>query len=141
MCLAEPMRRDGQRDDLNTFVTQRFDFLGTGSPTDVALGCFVVVNLSRFFRKRATNVLGRLDYLVDELCEHLDAKVGVLVRQTFRRLLLACLSARSPDVTGADALPSDLYEVGTLVMIKRMERIDDTIQLIVHGTERVRVLE
>jgi ATP-dependent Lon protease len=54
--------------------------------------------------------------------------------------LLACISARREDVTGADALPSDLYEVGTLVMIKRMMRSDDALQLIVQGTERVRVL-
>jgi ATP-dependent Lon protease len=54
--------------------------------------------------------------------------------------LLACLSARREDVTGADALPADLYEVGTLVMIKRMMRAEDTLQLIVQGTERVRVL-
>jgi ATP-dependent Lon protease len=54
--------------------------------------------------------------------------------------LLACISARKDEVTGADALPSDLYEVGTLVMIKRMMRSDDALQLIVQGTERVRVL-
>jgi ATP-dependent Lon protease len=54
--------------------------------------------------------------------------------------LLACISARREEVTGADALPSDLYEVGTLVMIKRMMRSEETLQLIVQGTERVRVL-
>ncbi|MEA2173989.1 MAG: ATP-dependent Lon protease, partial [Blastocatellia bacterium] len=54
--------------------------------------------------------------------------------------LLACISARKEEVTGADALPSDLYEVGTLVMIKRMMRSDDALQLIVQGTERMRVL-
>jgi ATP-dependent Lon protease len=54
--------------------------------------------------------------------------------------LLACITARREDVSGADALPADLHEVGTLVMIKRMMRSDDTLQLIVQGTERVRVL-
>ena len=55
--------------------------------------------------------------------------------------LLACISARTGDVTGTDALPTDLYEVGTLVMIKRMERIEDALHLIVQGTERIRVLQ
>jgi ATP-dependent Lon protease len=57
--------------------------------------------------------------------------------------LLCCITARSSEVTGSDAMPSDLYEVGTLVMIKRMMRDqgNDAMQLIVQGTERVRVLE
>jgi ATP-dependent Lon protease len=54
--------------------------------------------------------------------------------------LLACISAKSEDVTGNDARPVDLYEVGTLVNIKRMMRADDSMQLIVQGTERVRVV-
>ncbi|MGB7924902.1 MAG: endopeptidase La [Pyrinomonadaceae bacterium] len=57
--------------------------------------------------------------------------------------LLCCISARTESTTGADATPSDLYEVGTLVMIKRMMRDEgnDVIQLIVQGTERVRVVK
>ena len=31
--------------------------------------------------------------------------------------------------------------VGTLVMIKRMERVEDTLHLIVQGSDRIRVLE
>ncbi|HEX8494094.1 MAG TPA: endopeptidase La [Pyrinomonadaceae bacterium] len=54
--------------------------------------------------------------------------------------LLACISLRNADVTGADAQSADLYQVGTLVMIKRMERIEDGLHLIVQGTERIRVL-
>jgi ATP-dependent Lon protease len=54
--------------------------------------------------------------------------------------LLACISLRNADVNGSDAQSSDLYEVGTLVMIKRMERIEDGLHLIVQGTERIRVL-
>jgi ATP-dependent Lon protease len=38
-----------------------------------------------------------------------------------------------------DAKPADLYEVGTLVMIKRMERTPDGMRIIVQGTERVRL--
>src|SRR5207249_932640 len=39
-----------------------------------------------------------------------------------------------------DAKSDDLFEVGTLVMIKRMERVEETLHLIVQGTDRVRVL-
>ena len=55
--------------------------------------------------------------------------------------LLACISARNENETGAEARPSELYNVGTLVMIKRMMRTEDVLNLIVQGTERVRVLE
>ena len=54
--------------------------------------------------------------------------------------LLACISVRTENETGAEARPADLYNVGTLVMIKRMMRSTDGLQLIVHGTERVRVV-
>jgi ATP-dependent Lon protease len=55
--------------------------------------------------------------------------------------LLACISINKENVTGADATPGDLYTVGTLVMVKRMMRDEETMQLIVQGTERIRVLE
>jgi ATP-dependent Lon protease len=54
--------------------------------------------------------------------------------------LLACVSIKKENVTGADATPADLYAVGTLVMIKRMMRDEETMQLIVQGTERIRVI-
>ena len=53
--------------------------------------------------------------------------------------LIACISAKSEDITGQDAKPADLFEVGTLVTIKRMMRAEDSMQLIVQGTERIRV--
>ena len=40
-----------------------------------------------------------------------------------------------------DAKQADLFEVGTLVMIKRMERIDQGMRIIAQGTERIRVVE
>src|SRR3954469_21200251 len=55
--------------------------------------------------------------------------------------LLACINIRSEKVTGAEATPGDLYNVGTLVQVKRMMRNDDAMQLIVQGTERIKVLE
>jgi ATP-dependent Lon protease len=56
--------------------------------------------------------------------------------------LLACVSVREGRAGEAEAAPpGDLYEVGTLVMIKRMMRTPDALQIIVQGTERVRVLD
>ncbi len=54
--------------------------------------------------------------------------------------LICCITAKSNDVTGADAMPSNLYDAGTLVNIKRMMRAEDAMQLIVQGVERVKVL-
>jgi ATP-dependent Lon protease len=55
--------------------------------------------------------------------------------------LLACVSVRPDKNSDGDAVPEDLYEIGTLVMIKRMERVEDTLHLIVQGADRIRVLE
>ena len=57
--------------------------------------------------------------------------------------LLACITVREARVPAeAEATPpADLYEAGTLVMVKRMMRTPEGLQLIVHGTERVRVVK
>lgn len=54
--------------------------------------------------------------------------------------LIACITLKTPDVTGQEAKPADLFEVGTIVNIKRMMRADDQMQLIVQGIDRVKVL-
>src|SRR5438876_3306457 len=54
--------------------------------------------------------------------------------------LLACITVRA-DATTQDARPADLYQVGTLTMIKRMERIEETMHIIAQGTERIKVIE
>ena len=54
--------------------------------------------------------------------------------------LLACISVRPDKSSEEDAKSEDVFEVGTLVMIKRMERVEDTLHLIVQGTDRIRVL-
>ena len=54
--------------------------------------------------------------------------------------LLACFSVRPDRTSEGDAQSEDLYEVGTLVMIKRMERVEDTLHLIVQGSDRIRLL-
>src|SRR5438552_7995456 len=55
--------------------------------------------------------------------------------------LLACISVRPEKTDDEDTKRADLFEVGTLVMIKRMERVEDTLHLIVQGTDRIRVLD
>ncbi len=55
--------------------------------------------------------------------------------------LLACITVRPDRSDDTDAKSGDLYEVGTLTMIKRMERTDDGMRIIVQGTERVRVTQ
>jgi ATP-dependent Lon protease len=56
--------------------------------------------------------------------------------------LLACITVRAETTnTSQDAGPADLYKVGTLTMIKRMERIGETVHIIAQGTERIRVIE
>jgi ATP-dependent Lon protease len=54
--------------------------------------------------------------------------------------LIACISVREQS-TENDAKPADLYQIGTLVMIKRMERIEDAMHIIAQGTERIKVIE
>src|SRR5437764_5465132 len=54
--------------------------------------------------------------------------------------LLACISVRPERVSDGDAKPEDLYEVGTLVQIKRMERVEETLHLIVQGIDRIQVM-
>src|SRR5258708_9951892 len=53
---------------------------------------------------------------------------------------LGCITVHADAVTGADATAADLYEVGTLVMVKRMERVEDSMHIIAQGTERIRIL-
>src|SRR5687767_8644161 len=66
---------------------------------------------------------------------------GVEAALASEEKLLACISVRPDKISEEDAKSEDLFEVGTLVMIKRMERVDDTLHMIVQGTDRIRVLE
>ena len=56
--------------------------------------------------------------------------------------LLGCITVRA-EVTSSnqDAGTADLYKVGTLTMIKRMERLGETMHIIAQGTDRIKVLE
>src|SRR5580765_7054294 len=54
--------------------------------------------------------------------------------------LIACISVRPERAGDGDAKPDDLYEIGTLVQIKRMERVEETLHLIVQGIDRVQLM-
>jgi ATP-dependent Lon protease len=55
--------------------------------------------------------------------------------------LLACVTTKTPDVTGDEAKYADLYKIGTLVNVKRMMRNEGVMQLIVQGVDRFEVKE
>src|ERR1043166_764439 len=55
--------------------------------------------------------------------------------------LLGCITVRPDRADDTDAKEDDLYQVGTLVMIKRMERSGEAMRIVVQGTERIRVLQ
>ena len=54
---------------------------------------------------------------------------------------IGCLTVKTKDVKGSSASPGDMYEIGTVVNIKRMMRAEDVVQLVVQGIERFRVLK
>ncbi|HXI24296.1 MAG TPA: LON peptidase substrate-binding domain-containing protein [Pyrinomonadaceae bacterium] len=54
--------------------------------------------------------------------------------------LLAGITIKPDRATENEAKPDDLFEIGTLLMIKRMERVEDTLHLIVQGTDRIQVV-
>lgn len=55
--------------------------------------------------------------------------------------LLGCLTTKTENVTGDEAKYEDLYEVGTIVNVKRMMRNEGVMQIIVQGLDRFRVVE
>jgi ATP-dependent Lon protease len=56
--------------------------------------------------------------------------------------LLGCVTVKADiNTTTPDAGSADLYDVGTLAIVKRMERIESTMHIIVQGTERIKVIE
>ncbi|MBC7899825.1 MAG: endopeptidase La [Saprospiraceae bacterium] len=55
--------------------------------------------------------------------------------------LLACITTKTENVTGDEAKYDDLYQIGTIVNVKRMMRNEGVMQLIVQGMDRFRVTE
>ncbi|HMO81128.1 MAG TPA: endopeptidase La [Pyrinomonadaceae bacterium] len=60
---------------------------------------------------------------------------------TTEEKLLGCITTKTEGVTGDEAKFDDLYQVGTIVSIKRMMRNEGVMQLIVQGLERFRITE
>src|SRR5687768_7700190 len=55
---------------------------------------------------------------------------------------LGCITVRADVNTSTqDASSAHLYQVGTLAIIKRMERIENTMHIIAQGTERIKVID
>lgn len=54
---------------------------------------------------------------------------------------LACVTTKTEGVSGDEAGYNDLYQVGTIVSVKRMMRNEGVMQLIVQGLERFRIVE
>jgi ATP-dependent Lon protease len=55
--------------------------------------------------------------------------------------VLGCITTKSENVTGDEAKFDDLYQVGTIINVKRMIRNEGVMQLIVQGLDRFRVIE
>ena len=53
---------------------------------------------------------------------------------------IGCVTVKTADVKGGDAEPSDLFDIGTIVNIKRMMRAQDVVQLVVQGIERFKIV-
>ena len=69
------------------------------------------------------------------------SKQAVEVALSTEEKLIACITTKSENVTGDEAKQDDLYQVGTLVNIKRMMRNEGILQLIVQGIDRFKVTE
>ena len=104
----------------------RFSAQGTGQPFEVAV--LALQNLTVFPETVVPLGIGRPRSL-----EAVETALKTPEK------LLACITVRADSSDDTEAKSSDLYEVGTLVMIKRMERTPDGMRIIVQGTERVRV--
>jgi ATP-dependent Lon protease len=55
--------------------------------------------------------------------------------------LIGAITLKPQASGGQEARSKDMYDVGTLVMIKRMERVEDVLHIIAQGTDRIKVLE
>jgi len=104
----------------------RFSALGTGQPFEVAV--LALQNLTVFPETVVPLGIGRP-----------RSMSAVETSLATPEKLLACITVRPDSSDDTEAKSSDLYEVGTLVMIKRMERSPEGMRIIVQGTERVRV--
>src|SRR5215510_1213512 len=106
----------------------RFSVQATGQPFEVAV--LALQNLTLFPETVVPLGIGRPRSLA-----------AVESALSTPEKLLTCVTVRPDRSDDTDASSADLYEVGTLTMIKRMERTGEGMRIIVQGTERIRVVE
>src|SRR5689334_21546115 len=104
----------------------RFSAQATGQPFEVAV--LALQNLTLFPETVVPLGIGRPRSLA-----------AVEAALATPEKLLACITVRPDRADDTDAKGDDLYEVGTLVMIKRMERTGEAMRIVAQGTERIRV--
>jgi len=105
----------------------RFSVQATGQPFEVAV--LALQNLTLFPETVVPLGIGRPRSLA-----------AVESALSTPEKLLACVTVRPDRSDDTDPTSADLYEVGTLTMIKRMERTSEGMRIIVQGTERIRVV-
>src|SRR5690349_482576 len=127
---TEPLNTESPAAPLETSETEglRFSSQAKGEPFEVAV--LALQNLTIFPETVVPLGVGRP-----------RSVAAVESALNTQEKLLACITVRPDSSDDTDAKSSDLFEVGTLVMIKRMERIDQGMRIIVQGTERIRVVE
>lgn len=70
------------------------------------------------------------------------SKAAIEFASAMEEKLVACITVKAEKDDGErDAEPSELYEVGTLVTLKKFLRTEENIQIVVQGLERIRVVE
>jgi len=106
----------------------RFSSQATGQPFEVAV--LALQNLTLFPETVVPLGVGRP-----------RSMAAVEVALSTPEKLLGCITVKPDRSDDTDAKQTDLFEVGTLVMIKRMERTGDGMRIVAQGTERIRVLE
>ncbi|HSE18822.1 MAG TPA: endopeptidase La, partial [Pyrinomonadaceae bacterium] len=126
--MAEPLENALPTPETSPTEGLRFSAEAKGEPFEVAV--LALQNLTIFPETVVPLGIGRP-----------RSVAGVESALSTPEKLLACITVRPDRSDDTDAKSSDLYEVGTLVMIKRMERIDQGMRIIAQGTERIRVVE
>lgn len=106
----------------------RFSTEATGEPFEIAV--LALQNLTLFPETVVPLGVGRP-----------RSMAAVEAALSTQEKLLGCITVRPDRSDDTDATSEDLFEVGTLVMIKRMERLGDSMRIVVQGTERIRVIE
>ncbi len=122
---AEPSSTESQPSEPEAL---RFSAQASGEPFEIAV--LALQNLTLFPETVVPLGVGRP-----------RSMAAVEAALSTQEKLLGCITVRLERSDDTDATSADLYEVGTQVMIKRMERLGEAMRIVVQGTERIRVVE